>query len=52
VCFLDPTLAGERQQTFLADVEGCDLITIDAWRGRGLWSRVQETAASVMQEQA
>ncbi len=52
VCFLDRTLAGELHQTFLADVDGCDVITRDAWRRRGLWSRAQETVASVMQEQA
>ena len=52
VCFFDPTLAGELHQTFLADVDGCDVITLDEWRRRGLWSKLQETAASVMQEQA
>jgi len=52
VCFFDRTLAGELHQTFLADVDGCDAITIDGWRRRGLWPRLQETAASVMQEQA
>jgi cardiolipin synthase len=52
VCFFDRTLAGELHQTFLADVDGCNVITIDEWRRRGLWSRLQETAASVMQEQA
>jgi cardiolipin synthase len=52
VCFLDRTLAGDLHQTFLADVEGCDVITAEEWRRRGLWSRFQETVASVMQEQA
>ena len=52
VCFFDRTLAGELHQTFLKDVDGCDAITIDGWRRRGLWPRLQETAASVMQEQA
>ena len=52
VCFLNPMLACELHQTFLADIAGCDAIVIDKWRRRGLWSRLQETVASVMQEQA
>ena len=52
VCFLDRRLAGELHQTFLDDCDGCDVVTIDGWRRRGLWTKLQETIASIMQEQA
>ena len=52
LCFLDRTLAAEFHQTFLADVDGCDSVTLELWRKRGLWARAQETVASFLQEQA
>ena len=52
VCFLDRELAGELHHTFLADLDGCEAITLDGWRRRGLWPRLQEAVASIMQEQA
>ena len=52
VCFLDRTLAGDLHHTFLADLDGCAEVTLAGWRARGFWARVQETVASVMQDQA
>ena len=52
LCFFDRTLAGELHQTFLDDIEGCDRITLEAWRRRGVWSRIKESVASLLQEQA
>jgi len=45
-------LARELRTTFLADVEGCTALTLDAWRRRGAWARLQEFVASFLQEQA
>ena len=52
ICFVDRALAGELHQTFLDDISGCDKVTLESWRRRSGWSRLQETAASLLQEQA
>jgi cardiolipin synthase A/B len=52
VSFTDRTLIAELQRTFAADLAVSDRITLTAWQHRGIWSRLQELAASVFQEQA
>ncbi len=52
VCCYDPPVADELRQIFLADLDGCDRITIEGWRRRGAWARTQEVIASLLQEQA
>jgi hypothetical protein len=37
---------------FLDDLNGCERMTVDRWRRRGVWPRCQELAASFLQEQA
>jgi len=37
---------------FLADLGGCERMTIERWRARGGWARAQEFIAAFLQEQA
>jgi hypothetical protein len=37
---------------FEADTLACDRVDLDAWRHRGVWQRVQEVAAALLEEQA
>ena len=49
---MDAVLAQELHATFLQDLEGCERLTWDGWRRRGLWARAQEFIAAFLQEQA
>ena len=49
---LDRTLAEELRRTFVDDLDGCERVTVDRWKTRGVWARLQELAASFLQEQA
>ena len=49
---MDAVLAQELHATFLQDLAGCERLTWDAWRRRGLWARGQEFIAAFLQEQA
>jgi cardiolipin synthase len=51
VCFCDQPLAQQLEQIFLQDLEGCDAITLEAWRRRGLLQRSVQAVASLLQEQ-
>jgi cardiolipin synthase len=51
VCVMDQTLADELHTVFLADLGGCEPVTIGRWRARGGWERVQEFIAAFLQEQ-
>ena len=51
VCFCDRELSRQLMEVFEADVKGCDVITMDGWRGRPLYKKVLEAAASLLQEQ-
>jgi cardiolipin synthase len=51
VCFYDGDLACSMHNTFLADLEGCDRVTLEGWRRRGIVRRVGELIASLLQEQ-
>jgi cardiolipin synthase len=49
---MDAVLAQELHATFLQDLAGCERLTWEAWRRRGLWARGQEFIAAFLQEQA
>jgi hypothetical protein len=48
---MDRALAGELHAVFEKDLAGCERVTIDNWRARGAWARVQEFVAAFLQEQ-
>jgi cardiolipin synthase len=52
VCVYDRDWARALHQTFLNDVDGCDRITPEIWKRRGLLQRTKEVAASFLEEQA
>jgi cardiolipin synthase len=52
VCCLDEPLAAQLHATFVDDLSGCDRVTLEKWKHRGVWPRVQELAASFLQDQA
>jgi cardiolipin synthase A/B len=52
VCALDAGLAAQLRATFEDDLGGCDRVTFEAWRTRGVWARLQEFVAAFLQEQA
>ena len=51
VCFCDWTLAQELEETFSADIEGCDTITYKGWRARPMLEKVVQAVVSLLQEQ-
>jgi cardiolipin synthase len=51
VCFYDAELACSMHETFLADLEGCDRVTLEGWRSRGIVRRAGELIAAFLQEQ-
>ena len=52
VSFIDPSLVQPLQRAFEADLAVSEEMTLAMWRRRGLWSRLQELVASLLQEQA
>jgi cardiolipin synthase len=52
VCVMDRPLADDLHRVFLADLGGCERMTIGRWRARGVWARGQELIAALLQEQA
>jgi len=52
VCCLDRGLAEQLRRTFFDDLRGCERVTIERWRRRGVWAHCQEFVASFLQEQA
>src|SRR5688572_16891817 len=52
VCFFDEHLADDLHRIFIDDLSGCERVTIERWRRRGLWARIQELVAAFLQEQA
>ncbi len=51
VCFYDDEIACAMHDTFLKDLDGCDRVTLEGWRGRGIVRRASELIASLLQEQ-
>jgi cardiolipin synthase len=52
VSFADEHLAVALEQVFEDDLSGCERMTLEQWRRRGVWERGQEFIASLLQEQA
>jgi cardiolipin synthase len=50
-CGYDEPLATQLHEMFDADATGCDRITLDTWKRRGLWRRAQEVVAAFFEEQ-
>jgi cardiolipin synthase len=51
VCVYDSAIARTMHETFLADVEGCDTLTLEGWQRRGILRRGGEIVAAFLQEQ-
>jgi cardiolipin synthase len=51
VCIHDDAIACALHETFLADLDGSDRVTLEAWTRRGLPQRVGELIAAFLQEQ-
>jgi cardiolipin synthase len=52
VCFLDHNLANQLRAIFHEDLSACDRVMLRNWNRRGIWARIQESLASLLQEQA
>jgi cardiolipin synthase len=51
VCFMDPASVKKLERTFREDLKGCDRVTLEEWKRRGIWVKTQEVVASLLQEQ-
>jgi cardiolipin synthase len=51
VCFYDAELAKELHAIFIADMKGCERITLEKWRNRGVIAKSLQALASLFQEQ-
>jgi len=51
LCFHDGTIAEELRAIFTSDLQRCERIDFAAWRRRGLWQRIQEQCASLLEDQ-
>lgn len=51
VCFCDEDLAGQLEEIFMADIKGCDVITLEAWRKRPVLAKTVQAVVSLLQEQ-
>jgi cardiolipin synthase len=51
VCVCDAQLAKELEAIFVADIQGCDVVTLKRWRKRPLLQKLLQNTASLFQEQ-
>jgi len=51
VCVCDATLAKELEEIFVADIKGCDVMTLEKWRKRPLLEKLAQNTVSLLQEQ-
>ena len=51
VSFVDRRLLGDLEASFERDRAVSDRLTLDAWRHRGVWARIQEAAVWLLQDQ-
>ena len=51
VCVYDTGWAQRLHDIFLEDVGGCDRVTMEAWRQRGIVAKTMEVVASLVQDQ-
>jgi len=52
VCVYDKAWARRLHDVFLADVSGCERVTLESWKRRSLPARAMEILASFLEEQA
>jgi cardiolipin synthase len=52
VCVYDKAWARRLHDVFLADVSGCERVTLESWKRRSLSGRAMEILASFLEEQA
>jgi cardiolipin synthase len=51
VCFYDAALAGKLESIFIADMKGCERVTLEKWENRGVIAKCLQAVASLFQEQ-
>ncbi len=51
VCVYDAAWAQELHDIFIRDLEGCDKVTLESWRARGVVEKGMEIFASLVQDQ-
>ena len=51
VCFYDAALAGKLESMFIADMKGCERVTLEKWENRGTIAKCLQAVASLFQEQ-
>ena len=51
VCFCDARLAKQLESIFVADMKGCDRITLEMWENRPLADKAMQNVVSLFQEQ-
>jgi cardiolipin synthase len=51
VCFYDATLAAKLESIFIADMKGCERITLQKWERRGVFAKSVQAVVSLFQEQ-
>jgi cardiolipin synthase len=51
VCFYDPALAARLEAIFVADMKGCEQVTLEKWEKRGLLAKSVQALVSLFQEQ-
>jgi cardiolipin synthase len=51
VCVCDRELSRQLEEIFIADVKGCERVTLKAWRSRGALAKSVQAVVSLLQEQ-
>ena len=51
ICGYDEAVARELHEMFERDTSGCDRLTLQRWKKRGLWRKTQEVVAAFLEEQ-
>jgi cardiolipin synthase A/B len=51
VCVCDATIAKDLEAIFVADIKGCDRITLKQWRNRPFLEKLAQNTVSLLQEQ-
>jgi hypothetical protein len=51
VCVYDAGWAQQLHNLFIRDLDGCDRVTMEAWRRRGIFAKCAEVVASLAQDQ-
>ena len=52
VCVYDRGLARDLEKIFQKDISHCRRVDLTTWSHRGMWARIQELIAALLQEQA